>query len=85
MSIDDIFFGTATVGERGQIVIPAEARKRLNINPGDKLLVMSHPTATGVLLCKIDAMREFFRSFLMDLERLEKKAAQSESQPPDEE
>jgi AbrB family looped-hinge helix DNA binding protein len=85
MSIDEIFFGTATVGERGQIVIPAEARKRLNINPGDKLLVMSHPTATGVLLCKIDAMREFFRSFLTDLERLEKKVAQSESQPSDEE
>lgn len=85
MSVDEIFFGTATVGERGQIVIPAEARKRLNINPGDKMLVMSHPTATGVLLCKIDAMREFFRSFLTDLERLEKKVAQSESQPPDEE
>jgi len=84
MSIDEIFFGTATVGERGQVVIPAEARKKLNINPGDKMLVMSHPTATGVLLCKIDAMRELFRSFLTDLERLEKKAAQSESQPSDE-
>jgi AbrB family looped-hinge helix DNA binding protein len=84
MSINEMFFGTATVGERGQVVIPAEARKKLNINPGDKMLVMSHPTATGVLLCKIDAMRELFRSFLTDLERLEKKAAQSESQPSDE-
>jgi len=79
MSIDEMFFGTATVGERGQVVIPAEARKKLNINPGDKLLVMSHPTATGVLFCKIDTMREFFRSLLTDLERLEEKAAQSEN------
>lgn len=84
VSINEMFFGTATVGERGQVVIPAEARKKLNINPGDKMLVMSHPTATGVLLCKIDAMRELFRSFLTDLEQLEKKAAPSESQPSDE-
>ncbi len=81
-SIDEMFFGTATVGERGQVVIPAEARKRFNINPGDKLLVMGHPTATGVLLCKLDAIREFFQSFLTDLERLENKVARSKSESP---
>ena len=37
------FYGTATVGERGQLVIPSEARTELGINPGDKLLVMKHP------------------------------------------
>lgn len=34
------FFGTATVGERGQIVIPKKAREVFNINVGDKLLVL---------------------------------------------
>ena len=33
--------GIATVGSKGQIVIPAEARERLGIKEGDKLLVMA--------------------------------------------
>lgn len=33
------FYGSITVSERGQIVIPAEARKDFNIKTGDKLLV----------------------------------------------
>lgn len=33
------FYGTATVGEKGQIVIPQEARKNLKLKKGDKLLV----------------------------------------------
>jgi AbrB family looped-hinge helix DNA binding protein len=35
------FFGTVTVGERGQISIPQEAREQYDIKPGDKLLVVS--------------------------------------------
>lgn len=34
------FFGSVTVGERGQIVIPKEARDVFNINSGDKLLIL---------------------------------------------
>ena len=33
------FYGTTTLGERGQVVIPAEARKSMGIKKGDKLLV----------------------------------------------
>ena len=33
-------FGLVTVGEKGQIVIPAKARKLFNINPGDSLVVL---------------------------------------------
>jgi len=36
------FYGSATVGERGQIVLPAELRKKFGINAGDKLLVLGH-------------------------------------------
>ncbi len=35
------FYGSVTVGERGQIVIPIEGRKDFNIRPGDKLLVFA--------------------------------------------
>ncbi|MGJ0841978.1 helix-turn-helix domain-containing protein [Clostridium tertium] len=34
------FFGAVTVGERGQIVIPKDAREVFNINSGDKLLIL---------------------------------------------
>jgi len=36
---NDQFFGTTTVGEKGQVVIPAEARNAMGIKKGEKLLV----------------------------------------------
>ncbi len=39
MPEDKKFYGSVTVSDRGQIVIPAEARKDFNIKTGDKLLV----------------------------------------------
>jgi len=35
--------GVVTMGERGQVVIPAEIRKEFNINSGDKLVVLAKP------------------------------------------
>ncbi len=32
--------GTATVGPKGQVVIPAEVRESMGIKPGDKLLAI---------------------------------------------
>ena len=34
-------FGTAKVGDRGQIVIPQEARRFFGISPGDTLLILA--------------------------------------------
>jgi len=34
-------YGSATIGERGQLVIPAQLRKALNIKPGDQLMVFA--------------------------------------------
>ena len=33
------FYGATTVGEKGQVVIPSEARKAMGIKKGEKLLV----------------------------------------------
>lgn len=35
-------FGTAKVGDRGQIVIPQEARRFYGISPGDTLLILGN-------------------------------------------
>ncbi len=58
-SLDKMFLGNVTVGERGQVVIPAEARKALGIEPGDKLLVFAHPSEHGVSLVKVSAVERF--------------------------
>ena len=57
------FYGTATVGERGQIVIPAEARHDLGIQPGDKILILHHPAHKGLMLFKLEAARAFLDEF----------------------
>ena len=36
----DKFVGIAKVGEKGQIVIPKEARDMFGINPGDSVVVL---------------------------------------------
>ncbi len=41
------FYGAVTVSARGQIVIPAQARRDLNIEAGEKLLVMGRPGEAG--------------------------------------
>jgi len=69
--LEDGFFGTSTVGERGQVVIPADAREQLGIQAGDKLMVMRHPVYAGVMLFKIDAAREFIDEFLKTLDKAE--------------
>jgi AbrB family looped-hinge helix DNA binding protein len=65
------FFGTATVGEKGQVVIPAEARAEMNMQPGDKLLIMRHPVHAGIMLFKFDSVKEFVDDFQRNLEAIE--------------
>ena len=46
-------FGIVTVGEKGQIVIPAKARKTFSISVGDQLVVLGDETQ-GLALMKSD-------------------------------
>ena len=46
-------FGLVTVGEKGQIVIPAKARKVFEINPGDQLVVLGDE-GQGIALVKTE-------------------------------
>lgn len=51
------FYGSITVSDRGQIVIPAEARRDFNIQVGDKLLVLGD-LQQGLALVKATALLE---------------------------
>lgn len=50
-------FGTVTVGERGQIVIPKKARRIFDIKPGDDLLLLGD-IEQGLALTKTDFFME---------------------------
>jgi len=56
-------FGSVKVGERGQIVIPKEARELFDIKQGDILLVLGD-VERGIALVKADAIQEFARQIL---------------------
>ena len=49
---------TARVGDKGQIVIPKEAREIFNINPGDTLLLLGDE-AQGIAIVKNDVFMNF--------------------------
>ncbi|MBI4927331.1 MAG: AbrB/MazE/SpoVT family DNA-binding domain-containing protein [Anaerolineae bacterium] len=51
------FYGAITVSDRGQIVIPAEARRDFNIQVGDKLLVLGD-LEQGLALIKASTLLE---------------------------
>lgn len=56
---DKKLFGTATVGTKGQIVIPAEAREELDIKTGDHLYVIGSPHKGFIGLLKEEALEQF--------------------------
>ena len=51
------FVGIAKVGEKGQIVIPKEARFMFDIKPGDSVVVLCDKNK-GIALLKADEIEE---------------------------
>ncbi|MHB1456943.1 MAG: AbrB/MazE/SpoVT family DNA-binding domain-containing protein [Armatimonadota bacterium] len=71
INLEECFVGTVTIGERGQIVIPAEARKKLGLHPGERLMVIIHPSEEGIALLKIETMREMLNKMTLGLNIVE--------------
>lgn len=65
------YWGSATVGERGQMVIPADARKALGIEPGDKMVIFGHERAKRLVIVKAEVVAEHLARMLGDLTALE--------------
>ena len=53
----DKFVGIAKVGEKGQIVIPKEAREMFDIKSGDSIIVLCDKQK-GIALLKADAIED---------------------------
>ena len=70
-SIEDCFYGSVTLGERGQIVIPAEARRDCEIQSGDKLLVFRHPIHPNMLmLAKVTELQQLLQQMSRSVEQM---------------
>jgi len=74
-----IVYGVVTVSEKGQIAIPVDTRRDLDIKTGDKLLVLKRRDEAGLTLIKLDKMDELMfliqedEEFFKKLKRGDKK------------
>ncbi len=67
-------FGITTLGEKGQVVIPANIRKSLDLKTGEKLLVFSK--GTDMLgLSKLSSLQKF-ATYLSSAQKIIKKNQQ---------
>ena len=60
-------FGTAKVGDRGQVVIPKEAREFFGIEPGDTLLILGK-TETGLIVTKPETLNNLANQIFQSVE-----------------
>lgn len=53
---EKLFYGTTTLGEKGQVVIPVQARVAMDLKKGEKLLVfgMGHEMLALAKLAKLE-------------------------------
>ena len=63
-------FGTAKVGDRGQIVIPKEAREFFGIEPGDTLLILGKHE-TGLIVTKPETLNDLAKKIFQTVDNEE--------------
>ena len=67
------FYGSTTIGERGQIVLPINLRKDFKINKGDKLLVVGNPNVSLITLINADTMDSFLETIGENISQMRSK------------
>ena len=65
-------FGSMVVSPRGQVVIPANARKEMNITSGDTLLACGSPHGGVLILLKVETVEKILSSMSKNVTSFEK-------------
>ena len=65
------FLGTATAGERGQVAIPADARRNLGIEPGTKMLFFTGPNNMGLFMVKAEELGRIIEHLTSKVQTME--------------
>jgi AbrB family looped-hinge helix DNA binding protein len=60
--------GIARIGEKGQMVIPKEARELLGIGPGDRVLIMSAPFLKAIVIARPEEVEAQLQDMMSDTE-----------------
>jgi AbrB family looped-hinge helix DNA binding protein len=55
--------GTATLNEKGQLVVPVEARGKLGLKPGSKVVIMSSTQRPALVLIKAEELEAMLQDF----------------------
>lgn len=63
MHCDRQLYGTATVNDKGQVVIPAEARRALGIEPDTRFVVVGDKKRKILALVPADVMERKMQGF----------------------
>lgn len=64
-------WGSATVGSKGQLVIPVEAREALDIKEGEKLLMISPPNSESIMIVRHNVLEEYMQRVQMNIKDLQ--------------
>ncbi len=68
------FFSITTIGERGQVVIPKDARQALKLSPGDKLVVLPSKHGNGILFMKEENIKKLAQEMSERAEQITQKS-----------
>lgn len=70
VSSENKFFGTTSIGKKGQMVVPIEARKSLNVEEGEKLLVFGMGKDM-IIVAKVSQIEKFASALSKKLKAME--------------
>lgn len=62
-------YGTATVGTKGQVVIPAQAREELGIKEGDRLYVVGSKKSGLVVMLPENMIEDYIKKINLHIEQ----------------
>ena len=69
-------YGSANVGGRGQIVIPAHLRKDLKIRPGDQIMIFAEPSKKFISMMSFRDFSALITKAGRVISRLEEKVSE---------
>jgi AbrB family looped-hinge helix DNA binding protein len=61
--------GVARLNEKGQLVIPKEAREFLGIGPGDRVLITTAPFLKAIVLARPEDVEAQLQSMMSDTKK----------------
>lgn len=71
-------YGAATVGERGQLVIPSDLRKDLNIKAGDRLMIFAKIDRKMINIMSEKDFSDFLQKASKIISKLESKVSRED-------